>query len=136
LILIDDDENRKINPFITVAGTVTTFDADYHTFTMTPTQYIRLIHGSSPFPIHAHFVDWESKKRWGPNGPKVTVGSTITFGGSLERVVRERNIERSLSFAEVEVASVSYLSNRGNAFVRTVGMSVFILPVKICLKCF
>jgi hypothetical protein len=115
---------------------VTTFDANYHTFTMTPTQYIGLIHGSSPFPIHAHFVDWESKKRWGPNGPKVAVGSSITFGGSLERVVRELDIDRSLSFAEIEVVSISYLSNRGNVFARTAGVSVFIFSINICLKMF
>ena len=105
LILLDDDVDMKVNPYITVAGTIASFDSEDHTFTMTPTQYIGLIHASSGFPIHAHFVDRESKKRWGSNGPKAAVGSTITFGGFLERVV------------EVEVTNIAYLSNRGNNFV-------------------
>jgi len=107
----------KVNPYITVAGTIASFNAQDHTFTMTPTQYIGLIHGSSAFPIHAHFVDWESKKRWGSNGPKAAVGSTITFRGFLERVAREHDINKSLSFAEVEVMNIAYLSNQGNSFV-------------------
>ena len=106
-----------VNLYITVAGTIASFDTEDHTFTMTPSQYIGLIHASSGFSIHAHFVDWESKKRWGSNGPKAAVGSTITFGGFLERVAHERDINKSLSFAEVEVTNITYLSNHGNSFV-------------------
>jgi len=127
LILLDNDVDMKVNPYITVAGTIASFDSEDHTFTMTPTQYIGLIHASSGFPIHAHFVDRESKKRWGSNGPKVAVGSTITFGGFLERVARERDINKSLSFAEVEVTNIAYLSNRGNNFVSPGRMFFFFL---------
>ena len=130
LILIDDDVDMKVNPYITVAGTIASFDAGDHTFTMTPSQYIGLIHASSAFPIHAHFVDWESKKRWGSNGPKAAVGSTITFRGFLERVAREHDINKSLSFAEVEVTNIAYLSNRGNSFVSPSG-TFFILSLTI-----
>ena len=104
----------ETNPYITITGTVTTFDANDHTFTITPSQYIVLTHSSLPFPIHAHFANWESKKRWGPDGPKVTVGTTITFGGLLERVVRERNINRRIEFTEVEVITLSYFGTRAN----------------------
>ena len=76
---------------------------------MTPTQYTILQHSTSPFPITAYFADPESK-RWGNNGPRVTVGSTITFGGHLLRITRERNIDRTLSFAEIEVHNITYLS--------------------------
>ena len=117
LILIDNDVNMKVNPYITVAGTIARFDAGNHTFTMTPTQYIGLIHASSGFPIHAHFIDRESKKRWGSNGPKAAVGSTITLRGFLERVAHECDINKSLSFAEVEVTNIAYLSNHGNNFI-------------------
>ena len=117
LILINNDVNMKVNPYITVAGTIASFDAGDHTFTITLTQYIRLIHASSGFPIHAHFIDKESKKRWGSNGPKAAVGSTITFGGFLERVAHECDINKSLSFAEVEVTNIAYLSNHGNNFI-------------------
>lgn len=102
----------KTNPYVTVTGTVTNFDTNDHTFTMTPNQYIVLTHSSLPFPIHAHFADWESTKRWGRDGPKVTPGSTITFSGFFERVVRERNINRKLDFAEIEVVSIAYFGTQ------------------------
>lgn len=113
LIPIEGDVDMETNPYITVTGTVTNFNAEDHTFTMTPNQYIVLTHSSLPFPIHGHFANWDSKKRWGPEGPKVTVGSTITFGGLLERVICERNINQKLECAEIEVASIAYFSTRG-----------------------
>lgn len=114
LIPFDGDINMKTNPYITVTGNVTKFDSEDHSFTMTPTQYIILTHTSSPFPIHAQFADSNNKKRWGADGPKVAVGSTITLGGSLQRVVREHNIDKPLQFAQVEVANIAYLGTRGN----------------------
>ena len=110
-------------PYINVTGTVTTFDAEDHTFTMTPNQYIVLSHCTLPFPIHARFANWESKKRWGPEGPKVTVGSTVTFGGLLERIVRERTIDRRLEFADIEVASIAYFGTRANLTISPTRMS-------------
>ena len=85
LIPFDDDlVDMQINPYIIITGNVTKFDVDERSFTMTPTQYIILTHMTSPFPIHAHwhFVDSNSKKRWGPEGPKIAVGSTVTIGGT------------------------------------------------------
>ena len=102
------------NPYISVTGTITTLYANHHTFAMTPNQYIVLTHSSLPFPIHLHFANWDSKKRWGPDGPKVTVGSTITFGGLFERVVCEHNINKRLEFAKIEVASIAYFGTHGN----------------------
>ena len=93
----------ETNPFITVTGTVTSFNADEHTFTISPTQYIVLSRTSLPFPIHAHFANSSSTKRWGSEGPKVFVGSTITFGGLLEKVVCERTLHKRLEYAQVEV---------------------------------
>jgi hypothetical protein len=114
LIPFDGDVNMQVNPFITITGNVSKFNASDRSFTMTPTQYIALTHSTSPLPIHAHFADSESKKRWGPDGPKVAVGSTITLGGSFQRVAREHNIDRSLEFVQVEVSNIAYLGTRGN----------------------
>ncbi|KAF5386086.1 hypothetical protein D9615_002445 [Tricholomella constricta] len=116
LFLIDDSSvNTNVNPYVTIAGTVTSFNAGDHTFTMSLSQYAALTHDAPVFPIHAHFTDPEFKKRWGTNGPKVIVGSILAFGGHMNRVVRERNIDRSLSFVEIEVVNISYLSNRGDS---------------------
>ena len=104
----------QTSPYITITGSVTKFDTDDRSFTMTPTQYIVLTHAVSPFPIHGHFADSNSKKRWGADGPKVAVGSTITLGGFLQRVVRERTLDRALDFAEVEVMNIAYVTTRGN----------------------
>jgi len=103
LIFIDGNVDAKIKPLITVMGTVTNFNTEDHTFMMTPTQYVVLPRAASPFPIHAHFVDSESKKRWGTEGPRVAVGSTITFAGFMERIVHNCNINRTLAFVEIEV---------------------------------
>lgn len=116
----------KVSPYVTVGGTVSNFNPDNHAFTITPTQYIALSHTSSAFPIHGHFIDSDSKKRWGSNGPKAAAGSTVAFGGFLERVSRERDMERSLAFAEVEVTNIAYLSNRGSTFTTPGSMCHFL----------
>ena len=104
----------ETNPFVTVTGTVTSFDADEHTFTVSPTQYIVLSRTSLPFPIHAHFANSSSTKRWGSEGPKVFVGSTVTFGGLLEKVVCERTLHKRLEYAQVEVHHIAYFGTPGN----------------------
>jgi hypothetical protein len=109
----------ETNPYISVTGNVTKFDIETRSFTMTPTQYVALTHTTSPFPIHATFADCNSKKRWGPEGPKVAVGSTVTFGGSFQRVVREHNIDRPLEFAQVEVTNIAYLGSTRSTNVST-----------------
>ena len=104
----------QTNPYITVTSNVSKFDVDNRTFTMTPSQYIVLTHSTSALPIKAHFTDSNSKKRWGPEGPKVTVGSTITLGGTLQRVARQHNIDQPLEFAQVEVSNIAYLGTCAN----------------------
>ena len=104
----DDTVNTKVHPHMTVTGTVTGFNVDDRSFTTTPTQYTVLQHMPSAFPIHASFADLDSR-RWGEGGPKVAVGSTISFSGLLKRVVRD--VDQSLSFVEIEVCSIAYLSN-------------------------
>jgi len=79
-------------------GTVDQFNGEDRSFVMTPKQ----------------FADWHSNKRWGADGPKVTVSTTITFSGFFQRVVRERTLDRTLEFIEVEVASIAYLSTCSN----------------------
>jgi hypothetical protein len=123
LIPFDGDLDMQNNPYINITGNVTKFDIDNRTFTMTPMQYISLTHTTSPFPIHAHFVDSESKKRWGAEGLKVAVGSTITIGGFLQRVVRQHTIDRPLEFAQVEVTNVAYLATRSNLSTSPTRMS-------------
>ena len=116
----------KTCPYITVMGNVTKFNTDDRSFTLTPTQYIILTHTSSAFPIHAHFADSSSKKRWGVEDPKVAIGSSITLGGSLERVVRDHNVEKSLQFAQVEVTNIAYLGTRANLAPSPIRMFHFI----------
>ena len=99
LIPFKDDINIQTNPYVTITSNVSQFDPDNRSFTLTPTQYIILTHTASPFLIQAHFADTNSKKRWGADGPKFTVGSTITLGGSLQRIFKERNINRTFEFA-------------------------------------
>ena len=113
-----------------MTGIITSFNTEDRTFTMTPTQYSVLQHTATKLPIRAYFADMESK-RWGENGPKVAVGSTITFGGLLQRVVRERNLERTLSFIEIEVHTIAYLANPNNP---TSPSSTYIII--ICLDLF
>ena len=110
LIPIDGGMNMEINPYITVTRTVAQFNADDHSFTMTPNQYTVLTHSYSVLPIHGHFGDWHSNKRWGTDGPKVTVGTTITFDGFFKRVVRERTLDRTLQFVQVKVTTIAYLA--------------------------
>jgi hypothetical protein len=126
LIPFDGDANMQTNPHVTITGTVTKFDYDDRSFTMTPTQYIILTHTTAPFPIHGHFADSGSKKRWGADGPKLTVGSSITLGGSLQRIVREHTIDKPLQFAQIEVVNIAYLgSTRGNLTTPAIRMSSF-----------
>ena len=114
----------KINPYITVTGCVSTFNSEDRSFTITPTQYVGLTRAASPFPIHAHFADSNSK-RWGVDGPKVAVGSTITIGGSFQRIVREHTIDRALEFAQVEVSNIAYVVGRGSNLSSTSTRMIF-----------
>ena len=116
----------EINPYITVTGTIAEFDTEDRSFTMTPNQYTVLTHSYSVLPIHGHFGDWHSNKRWGTDGPKVTVGTTITFSGFFERVVRERTLDRTLQFVQVEVTSIAYLGTCSNLANSPTGISFFL----------
>jgi hypothetical protein len=72
---------------------------------MLPSQYIALTHTSSSFPIHGHFLE---SKRWGEGRrPKLFAGTSLSFGGFIDRIHRERNLNRSLSQVEIEVVSFS-----------------------------
>ena len=113
----------ETNPFITITGTVTSFDADEHTFTMSPNQYIVLSRTSLPFPIYTHFANSSYTKRWGSQGPKVFVGSTITFGGLFEKVICERTMEKKLEYAQVEVHHIAYFGMQGNLNMTSPHMS-------------
>ena len=103
-----------------VAGTIGSFNADDWTFTMALSPYAGLTHESPTVSIHAHFL--ESERRWGSQGPKVKGGSTIAFGGPLHRIVRKCDTDRSLSFVEIEVDNMTYLTTRGDAFASSTSM--------------
>ena len=57
-----------------------------------------------------------SIKRWESEGPKVFVGSTITFGGLLEKVVCDHTTNKRLEYAqlEVKVDHITYFSTHSN----------------------
>jgi hypothetical protein len=86
------------------------FNSEDRSFMMTPTQYIVLNHTTSAFPIHAHFANTDLKKRWGMKGPRVSIGSTVTFSGLLEQIIREHTPDRALQFAQVKVINTAYLT--------------------------
>ncbi|KAF8966900.1 hypothetical protein BDZ97DRAFT_1917165 [Flammula alnicola] len=112
LILIDGDANDKTRPYIDIAGVVTRFNNDDHSFNMSPTQYVSLPHTSSTFPLRGFFIE---SKRWGEGKkPKVMVGSTIAFSGFIDKIMREHDTDRTMSSVEIEVANIAYLSNRTN----------------------
>ena len=113
----------EINPYITVTGTIAEFDTRD---TIMPNQYMVLTHSYSVLTIHGHFEDWHSNKRWGTDKPKVTVGTTITFGGFFERVVREYTLDRTFQFVQVEVTSIAYLGTCSNLANSPTGISFFL----------
>ena len=43
---------------------------------------------------------------------EVTIGSTVTIRGSLQRVIRQHSISRTLEFAQVKVINIAYLGAR------------------------
>jgi len=61
LIPIEGDVDMETNPYITATGTVTSFDAENHTFAMTPNQYMGR---SLPCPLIPHGIHVESI--WNP----------------------------------------------------------------------
>jgi len=84
MTLLDDDVDEKIRPYINVTSIVTDFDQDDHSFNMCPTQYTALARSTSPLPLHGYFVE---SKKWGEGKkPRVSVGSTIAFGGFIDRI--------------------------------------------------
>jgi len=75
---------------------------------MSPSQYIALPHTSSVLPLHGYFVE---SKRWGEGGrPNISIGSTVTFGGLMHRIKRERDADSTVSSIEVEVLNVVYFN--------------------------
>lgn len=110
MTLLDDDVDEKIQPYINVTGVITNVDQDDHSFNMCPTQYAALPRTSSPLPLHGYFVE---SKRWGEGkGPKLSIGSTIAFGGFIDRIRRERNLDKAVLSMEIEITNIAYISNR------------------------
>ena len=110
MTLLDENVDEKIRPYINVTGVITDFDQTDHSFNMCPTQYIALPHTTSPLPLHGYFVE---SKRWGEGKkPTLSIRSTIAFGGFVDRIRRERNVEKPISSMEIEIANIAYISNR------------------------
>ena len=107
LKFIDGDVDEKTSPYIAVTDVVSSFQTSDHSFDMSPSQYTALTHTSSPLPIHGHFIE---SKRWGEGKkPKLFNGSSVSFGGFVDRIHRERDLNRTLSQVEVEVLTVSFI---------------------------
>jgi len=112
MTLLDDNVDEKIRPYINVTGIITNFDTDDHSFEMCPTQYIALPRTSSSLPLHGYFME---SKRWGEGKkPRLSIGSTVAFGGFIDRIRRERNIDKAILSMEIEIANIAYISNRPN----------------------
>ena len=112
ITLLDDDVDEKICPYVNVTGIITNFDTEDHSFNMCPTQYIALPHTTSPLPLHGYFME---SKQWG-DGKKLTLslGSTIAFGGFIDRIRREHSIDKAMLSMEIEVANIAYIATRLN----------------------
>ena len=64
---------------------------------------------SSPLPLYGYFVE---SKRWGEGkGPKLSIGSTIAFGGFIDRIQWEWNLDKAVLSMEIEIANIAYISN-------------------------
>jgi hypothetical protein len=54
-------------------------------------------------------------KRWGDGKkPTLSLGSTIAFGGFIDRIRRERSIDKAMLSMEIEVANIAYITNCPN----------------------
>lgn len=74
---------------------------------MAPSQYIAVPHCSSTFPLHGYFVE---SKRWGDRKtPKLFVGSTIAFGGFIDKIRQERDIDCTVAAVNIEVITIAFL---------------------------
>ena len=84
ITLLNDDVDEKICPYVNVTGIITNFNTEDHSFNMCPTQYIALPRTTSPLPLHGYFME---SKRWGDGKkPTLSLGSTIAFGGFIDRI--------------------------------------------------
>ena len=80
---------------------------------MCPTQYIALPRTTSPLPLHGYFME---SKRWGDGKkPTLSLGSTIAFGGFIDRIRQEHNIDKAMLSMEIEIANIAYITNRQNS---------------------
>jgi hypothetical protein len=105
---MDDITNTNVAPYISVTGSVTNVCQSDHSFDMSPSQYIALPRCSSPFPIHGHFIE---SKRWGEGkSPKMFVGSTVAFGGFVDRIKRERDKDYTVCAVNVEVVNLAFIT--------------------------
>jgi hypothetical protein len=107
LTFIEGDADEKNRPYIALTSTITSFNSYDHSFDMSPSQYTALTHSSSSLPIHGHFIE---SKRWGEGKkPKLFPGTTVSLGAFIDRIHRERDINRSVSQIEIEVLTVSFI---------------------------
>ena len=84
----------KIHLYINVMGIITKFDTQDHSFNMCPTQYIALPPTTSPLPLHGYFME---SKWWGDGKkPTLSLGSTIAFGGFIDRIWWECSIDKAM----------------------------------------
>jgi hypothetical protein len=105
---MDDITNTNITPYICVTGSITNVSQSDHSFDLSPSQYIALPRCSSPFPIHGYFVE---SKRWGEaKAPKMFVGSTVAFGGFIDRIKRHREDNNPVCAIHVEVVNVAFIT--------------------------
>ena len=65
LIPFDGEVNMETNPYITITGSVTKFDSEDRSFTMTPTQYVILTHTQHHLFQYMHISQTALLKRDG-----------------------------------------------------------------------
>ena len=103
MTLLDDDIDEKICPYINVTG------IDNHSFNMCPTQYTALPHTTSPLPLYAYFI--ESKRWLESKKPRLSIASTITFGGFIAKIRWDQTIDKAILSMEIKITNIAYISN-------------------------
>jgi hypothetical protein len=104
-------------------GSITRVTPNDNSFNISPSQYIALAHCSSNFPLHGFFLE---SKRWGDKKtPKLFIGSTIAFGGFIDKIRRERDVDCTVAAIYIEVVTISFLSTLSTSQSSTIGLSLF-----------
>jgi hypothetical protein len=103
-----DAVELNFEPFVTIAGCVSSTDMNSLTFDIDADSWSNIIHATGKFPAHISVPD---HPRWGANGenkPRPTLGTFIAITGILKSTVRTENNQEIDHFC-VNMDNIAYL---------------------------